>query len=327
MKRRNLTVGYMYIWVILNLSPKHQYKKKHVFLSVIIPSPKKPKFIESFLFPGFHHPPAVQQEGLCIWDAWWSCEFVSRLFFFLGCIDGPGLTSLLNSVRHSGKHGCCMLCPLTGHHKPSRSQYYPVLLKPNNYEIPRCDHDDINPYNVWSISSAEYVWHPCYVLESFIRAVFKLPHLQTGIVGPSIILGLQLDHSRVFLIWNDAPQWCKHGIFLAWHFSGFYQVLSTVRQLPHMALGGSERQQHLENPWTAHCQLQAIPSWVIQCHSLWSEPSCNHMVEVNWMDWMATVYGVAPALLYHILPDNIWHNYCKFVAALHIMSQYSISPQ
>ena len=46
---------WIYIWVILELSPDHHYKKKHVLLGVIIPGPKKPKFIESFLFPGLHH--------------------------------------------------------------------------------------------------------------------------------------------------------------------------------------------------------------------------------------------------------------------------------
>ena len=148
---------WIYIRIILDLSPEYQYKKKHVLPGTIIPGPKKPKFIKSFLFPGFYHLSAVQREGLRIWDASQSCEFVSHLFFFLGCADGPGLVLLSNFVGHSGKCGCQMLCSLTGHCKPGGSQYYPILLKPDNYNIQGCDHDDISPYDIQPNSSAEYV--------------------------------------------------------------------------------------------------------------------------------------------------------------------------
>ena len=43
---------WIYIWVILNLSPDKHYKKKHVLPDAFIPGPNKPKNIDSFLFPG-----------------------------------------------------------------------------------------------------------------------------------------------------------------------------------------------------------------------------------------------------------------------------------
>ena len=43
---------WIYIWVILNLSPDKRYKKKHVLPGAFIPGPNKPKNIDSFLFPG-----------------------------------------------------------------------------------------------------------------------------------------------------------------------------------------------------------------------------------------------------------------------------------
>ncbi|KIK76480.1 hypothetical protein PAXRUDRAFT_18180 [Paxillus rubicundulus Ve08.2h10] len=60
---------WMSIWVVFNCSPDSRYKKKYVLLGVIIPGPNKPKNIDSFLFPGFHHVAALQHEGLPIWDA------------------------------------------------------------------------------------------------------------------------------------------------------------------------------------------------------------------------------------------------------------------
>jgi hypothetical protein len=43
---------WIYIWVILNLSPDQRYKKKHVLPGAFIPGPNKPKNLDSFLFPG-----------------------------------------------------------------------------------------------------------------------------------------------------------------------------------------------------------------------------------------------------------------------------------
>ena len=105
---------WIYIWVILELLLDHRYKKKHVLPGAIIPGPKKPKFIKSFLFPGLHHLSALQREGLTIWDSGCMREFISRLFLFLACADGPGLLTMSNFVGHQGKTGCCMRCPLKG---------------------------------------------------------------------------------------------------------------------------------------------------------------------------------------------------------------------
>ncbi|KAI6143202.1 hypothetical protein BKA82DRAFT_158079, partial [Pisolithus tinctorius] len=80
------------------------------------------------------------------------------------------LLTMSNFVGQQGKNGCHMHCPLKSCWKPGPSQYYPVLLKPNNYNITGCNHGDVNIYDVSPSTSMHYV---------------------TGIVGPSIPLGLQ----------------------------------------------------------------------------------------------------------------------------------------
>ncbi|KIJ70644.1 hypothetical protein HYDPIDRAFT_172412 [Hydnomerulius pinastri MD-312] len=57
------------IWIIFDCSPDSRYKKKHVLPVCVIPGPKKPHNLDSFLFPGFHHLATLQKEGLKIWDA------------------------------------------------------------------------------------------------------------------------------------------------------------------------------------------------------------------------------------------------------------------
>ncbi|KIO09934.1 hypothetical protein M404DRAFT_930908, partial [Pisolithus tinctorius Marx 270] len=60
---------WLYIWIILNLSPDKRYKKTHVLPGGFIPGPNKPKNLDSFLFIGMHNLSALQSEGLRIWDS------------------------------------------------------------------------------------------------------------------------------------------------------------------------------------------------------------------------------------------------------------------
>ncbi|KIO08757.1 hypothetical protein M404DRAFT_22611 [Pisolithus tinctorius Marx 270] len=182
---------WIYIWIILELSPNNCYKKKHVLPGVIIPGPKKPKIIDSFLFPGLHHLSAVQREGLHIWDASQDRNFTSHLFLFLACADGLGLLTLSNFVGHQGKNGCRMLCPMKGRCKPGASQYYPVLLKPDNYDLAGCDHPNIDIRNIGPGNSQRYTEQLKYLLGSQMQSMYEGWCLETGIVGPSILLGFQ----------------------------------------------------------------------------------------------------------------------------------------
>ncbi|KIK77012.1 hypothetical protein PAXRUDRAFT_17790 [Paxillus rubicundulus Ve08.2h10] len=123
---------WIYIWIVLKHTPDERYKKKHVLPGAIIPGPNKPKYIESFLYLGFHHVSAVQREGLMIWDASIDQTFTSNLFLILACADGPGLLCLSNL-------------------------YYPVLLQPDNYQVNGCLHPDISHYDITPSTSSDYV--------------------------------------------------------------------------------------------------------------------------------------------------------------------------
>ena len=60
---------WVYIWIIVNLSPDLHYCKLNVLPGGFIPGPNKPKNVDSFLFPAFQHLAALQCKGLLIWDA------------------------------------------------------------------------------------------------------------------------------------------------------------------------------------------------------------------------------------------------------------------
>jgi len=146
---------WIYIWIILNLSPDKRYKKVHVCPGEFIPGPNKPKNIDSFLFVGLHHIAALQREGLHIWDASEDCTFKSGLYLLFKTADGPGLVCWDGMVGHSGRKGCRVYCPMQGRRKNQGTHYYPVLLKPLD-NVPGSDHPDINVFQLPLGGSGDY---------------------------------------------------------------------------------------------------------------------------------------------------------------------------
>ncbi|KAG6905616.1 hypothetical protein DXG01_001681 [Tephrocybe rancida] len=185
---------WIYIWVIGDLSPELCYKKRKVIPGGFIPEPNNPKHPESFVYPGIHHLAAIQKEGLCIWDAETKRIFVSHPFFHLGAADGPGSVHFTGLVGHHGAYPCRLYCSMKGRHKPGGSHYYPALLKPHNYHVAGCDHNDIHPGDIADGSSKEYEQNLIYLLNSCNTTNYKERRKDTGISTISIFHGLPEKH-------------------------------------------------------------------------------------------------------------------------------------
>ncbi len=168
---------------------KTSYKKDFVIPGGFIPGPKKPKNLDSFLFPGLYHLSALQNEQLSIWDAANNRLFKSLLFLALNTADGPAMAYLTGLVGHHGKYGCRLYCPTPGRHKTNGPHYYPALLKPLHYKMQGCDHPDISHLST-NISFNHYFPNLQHLLESPNDAQYRKRRLETGIVKPTIFLGL-----------------------------------------------------------------------------------------------------------------------------------------
>ncbi|KAJ8588647.1 hypothetical protein M405DRAFT_792718 [Rhizopogon salebrosus TDB-379] len=317
---------WIYIWIITELSPDHRYKKKHVLPGGIIPGPNKPKFIESFLFPGFHHLSALQKEGLNIWDASRDTKYISYLYLILGLADGPGLLALSNLVGHTGRYGCRMQCGLQGRRKPGAPHYYPVLLKPDNYEIRGCDHDDIDVYNLPIGTSANYCQSLRLLMGSHNQAQYEHRRLVTGIVGPSLLLGLHPDHIL------GIPECFSSEIM---HFAGANMAaLFTDLWRGEMACGRTDNKADWPwfvlkgDTWEAHGAAVAA----LQPHlpGSFGRPPRNPAEKINTyykaQEYITWLFGYGPGIFYDLIPDPYYRNFCQFVRGLRLMSQYSITP-
>jgi hypothetical protein len=185
---------WIYIWVILDLSPDKRYKKNYVLPGGFIPGPNNPKNVDSFLLPGFHHVSALMKEGLSIWDAEKDVTFVSEPYILLGAADGPGLAYLNGLTGHSGAFGCRLYCPVKGRRKADASHYYPALLKPQPYFVEGCDHPDVNGSHLPIGNRTEYKTALNLVLNSRTQAQHTLNRKNTGITKPSIFDGFPENH-------------------------------------------------------------------------------------------------------------------------------------
>lgn len=313
---------WIYIWVIMDFSPDEWYKKRFVLPGGFIPG--KPKVIESYLFPGLHHICVLQREGLVIWDAYQNQLFTLQLFIALNTADRPAMALLNGLVGHHGKFGCQLYCPVPGWHKPNGPHYYLALLKPVDYVMPGCDHDDL-PYTISMVSSSKsYLSNLNHLLKSPNNTQYKKQHLETGIAKLTIFLGVHLNrilgipgcfssdimHLGTFNL-SDllVPLW--QGVFN-------HEKDDPPSNWPWAVL-------HSET-WETHGRDIAAATLFLPGSFDW--PPCNIAEKINssykaW-EWLLYLYGLAPALLYRVLLELYYSHFCKLVWAMSIIQQHHI---
>jgi len=102
----------------------------------------------------------------------------------------PGMMHITGMVGYHGKHGCRLYCGMQGGCEDHGKHYFPALLKPLDYCVPGCTHDDINIMNLPIPSRRQYHENLCIVISSPNDTQYDTRHLETGISKPSIFSGL-----------------------------------------------------------------------------------------------------------------------------------------
>jgi len=79
--------------------------------------------------------------------------------------------------------------------------------------------------------------------------------------------------------------------------------------------------------WEAHGE--AIANTLHFLPSLFDHPPCNIAEKLTsgykaW-EFLLYLYGLGPRLLYNVLPNPYYSNYCKLMYGMHLMNQHSIS--
>lgn len=117
-------IGFLY-----NLPPHIHFHLVNVICIGVIPGPKSPKDIHSFLFP-------LKEEfidlvfGVPAFDILLAKSFPLHVYPILGFGDMPAIAKLMRMKGHNGKYPCrtCKICGV--YHQDSR-HYYAPLRRPN----------------------------------------------------------------------------------------------------------------------------------------------------------------------------------------------------
>lgn len=322
---------WVYIWILLDRSPDTCYKKKHILVGGIIPGPRKPKNLDSFLFPGFQHLSALMKEGLLIWDA--STGKVFRSYPFLAYItaDGPGMQFINGLVGHSGKQGCRLYCGMPGRNKPGSGLYYPVMTKPDPpYYAEASMHPDCSVRNMpprpQDDAAKRYRENVAYVANSTSNSMHEKRRLETGIAKMTIVSGLPAN--CVFGIPNCFPADIMHLVAL-----NIPDLLIALWRATLPCEPGDNKDTWdwavFRKPaaWKAHGQ--SVGDTTQYLPGSFDRPPRNIQQKLTSgykaIEFLTYLYGLAPALLYGVLPFKYWQHFCKLVRGVRLVYQREIT--
>ena len=315
---------WIYIWIIVDLSPDKRYKIRNILPGGVIPGPDSPQNIESFLFPGLAHVSALQREGLNIWDGYNQRCARALIFLLLVLADAVAMEKLTGSVGHHGLKGCRLLCGFAGRNKLRGAHYYPALLRPHGFETHRTSsHADVDINTLPDPDPGQYREDLHHVISSRNKTEHARRRLRTGISKPSIFDGLPriLDLPTCFPgdlmhqpIINIAALlldlWCKRPEARDADPKGPW---------PWAVLTG--------DAWVEHGKVVAEAARHLP--TSFGRPPRNPQEKVSsgykaW-EFLNYLYGEGPAVLYGVLPQPYYSHFCKLVRGIRIIYQHCIS--
>lgn len=303
------------IYIVMDFNGSIWYGKDFILPEFVVPGPNLPKNHETFLFPTFHHLSACQHNRILCWDTSADHFFHSCLFLFAGTADTVRMRAMNGWVGHHGRNGCRIQYGMPGHHKPNQG-FYPVMLQPTGWNVPGCDHPDVNVHSIQLPTVQEYQEKLNYVLGSLNITQYRAHQAQLGIVRPSILSGLPFAVPPL----KCFPPNTMH------HFG-----LNLGQLLILLWHGTIEHSIHDNNPenwrfkvlvgdaWTTHGQdvadtLRYIPT-CIENRTV-HNPVLKLFSGFKASQYMIYLYGLCPVLLYGVLPELFYSHFCSLAYAV-----------
>ena len=315
---------WLYIFIIHNLSSDLHYKKKYVMPGRFIPG--KPSNLDSFLFPGLHHIAALQNEGFSYYDAHLARVIKDAAVYLpLGTADSPAMADLSGTVGHTGKHGCRLQCPMKGRHRANDGHYYPVMLKPVNYVMDGCDHDDVTFRDLRQFRTQitqRYNDNLEFICSSPNPTQFNHRRLATGITKPTIFSGLRytigIPNMFVMDIMHLSDLNDPDLLLGLWR--------GTIKCYGADTKDSWDFKVLVDKTWEGHSKsiVMCIPFIPSSFGRASRDPSQKINSGYKAAEYELWFYGLGPALLRNILPEPFFLNYCRFVRGVRLAKKYKI---
>ncbi|EJD36916.1 hypothetical protein AURDEDRAFT_173986 [Auricularia subglabra TFB-10046 SS5] len=344
---RNKQSGcWIWAFILVNLTPGSRYKKKYVLPGGSVPGPNKPAVMESVLFRTLQHISAINRNGgLPIWDAYRASEpyralclaegrdprpaqFLSTLYLMFATADAEAMPIWNGAVKHSGKKGCRLWCGLPGRRMPRGQRgghYYPMLALPTDYNVAGCMHPD-QPYDEpRPADPSRYLAELRRICNAKTASAYRKLRLDTGLVKPSILLGLWISPERPTILGmpNMFPCDNMHLLMnLAHHFITLWRgTFDCVR--PDKLAQWEWATLRDDELWRIHgADIAACAHYM---PSPFERPARNPAEKLN-SGYKATEYinyffVHGPVHFHVVLRIEYWQNYCLLVAGIRIIYQ------
>ncbi|KAG1743286.1 uncharacterized protein EDB91DRAFT_1081219 [Suillus paluster] len=296
---------WIYIWVVFDHHPQERYKKNSRIRRI------RPVHVHSTSLTETSVSPVAIPLRVEL------CLSSNRFLAAALVVHTPGMVYLNGLVGSHRGNGCQLYCGMRGCHKPSAGgHYYPALLKPNNYNHLGSDHLDIDVEHLPPASSGNYLDNLKYLMQSHTQTQYEQCRLETGISKPTIFLsiqtnnilgvpgcfGLDIMHIATINIANELiPIWCGSFQFEStddkdtWYWAVFKSCV-----------------------WQDHGK--AVVDTTPYLPGSFDHPPCNPTQKINsgykaW-EFLLCLFGLGPAILYGVLPNVYWKNFCKLVCGI-----------
>jgi hypothetical protein len=196
-----------------NLPPDEQFHRDNILSLGVIPGPKKPHDINSFLWPMVDESLRLAV-GIQAFDAFTNQMFVLRAFFILGFGDIPAM-SLVTRMKGQNAISPCQFCHIKGVRVPGQNTYYIPL---DRSQYPDVSPDSIRAYSPTDLPMRSHnkIIHQAEAIESaasISQAASRRLAQECGLNGLSIltlISSLQFPYSFpsdfMHLIFEDVLQ-------------------------------------------------------------------------------------------------------------------------
>jgi hypothetical protein len=204
-------------------------------------------------------------------------------------------------------------------------QYFPALLKPLNYEVEGCTHADINIQYLPSPSRKQYNINLHYLVMSPNERQYHARHLATRISKPSIFSGLDrsftlgLPYSAGSNIIHLGALNLSDLMISLWRGTIDCTGPDEKSSWTWVVLQGEAWQRHGKAvadtlhylPSSFDCPPRNIAEKLTSGYKAW--------------EFLLYLYGLCPGLLFGVLPDAYYSNFCKLVSGIQLMNQHSIT--
>jgi hypothetical protein len=305
---------WIYVWIILDISPESRFKKRYILPGGFVPGPKHMVNSSSFLFPGLQHFNALSKDGIRIWKATTESVFDSNPFLGFETADGVALAEMNGTTAHRGYVGCRLLCDQPGRRDEESSQYYPACLQADGPDLERSNHPDIDPAHLPKPSPEDYEKRLKILLTAQNPTQLKRLRRDTGIAAPSIFLGLARTFPFPLCLTPDTMH--LHGLNLTSLFYGLW----------HGSLDGVPK---ADNPKEWAWRVLVDDNWIqfgryqdnTRCYLPGSFDRAPRNIAEKFTsgyktwEFTLTFYGLGPAYHMDVLPEPYYDNYTKFVFA------------